>query len=354
MLTLQILVDRAASVHTALDLPLMGALFAMAGVRLFHPQPTTAPMALSLPGTQAGMGGQSAGTMGSLGQIGVMGSNSRTIPNDGVQRIGKYEILAELGRGAMGVVHKGYDRSLDRHVAIKIITAARRLGEKQDESSARFQREARAIAALNHPSIVTIYESDDWEGSSFIAMEFLNGQSLEKVLTEHRLSWKALRLWGLQLMEALAYAHGREVIHRDIKPANIMVVENGRRVKLTDFGLARRSDSSLTQEGQVLGTPFYMAPEQIDGRKADGRADQFSLGVVLYELVARRKPYEGEDVRQIMLAILLHPHPALAPLAQADIPPEAIVIIERMMSKEADNRFASLDEATEAWRRIPS
>lgn len=354
VLTLQVLVDRAASVHTALDLPLMGALFAMAGMRLFQPQPKASPMALSLPGSQAGMGGQSVGTMGSLGQIGTVGSNTRPIPDDGVQRIGKYEIVAELGRGAMGVVHKGYDRSLDRHVAIKIITAARRLGEKQDESSARFQREARAIAALNHPSIVTIYESDDWEGSSFIAMEFLNGQSLEKVITEHRLSWKALRLWGLQLMEALAYAHGREVIHRDIKPANIMVVENGRRVKLTDFGLARRSDSSLTQEGQVLGTPFYMAPEQIDGRKADGRADQFSLGVVLYELVARRKPYEGEDVRQIMLAILLHPHPPLASLAQQDIPPEAIVIIERMMSKEVDNRYASLDEATEAWRRIPS
>jgi len=354
IVVLQLIVDRAASVHTAIDLPLLGAFFGIAGVWFFKPaagttQGLSIPMGASMPnGTMGTMG-----TMGSLGQIGVVGANSRPAPDDGIPRIGKYEIVAELGRGAMGVVHKGYDRSLDRHVAIKVISAARRLGEKQDESFARFQREARAIAALNHPSIVTIYESDEWEGSSFIAMEFLNGQSLEKVLTEHRLSWKALRLWGIQLMEALAYAHGREVVHRDIKPANIMVVENGRRVKLTDFGLARRSDSSLTQEGQVLGTPFYMAPEQIDGRKADGRADQFSLGVVLYELVARRKPYEGEDVRQIMLSILLHPHPPLAPQAQPDIPAEAVAVIERMMSKNAEDRFETLEEAAEAWRKIP-
>jgi serine/threonine-protein kinase len=164
-------------------------------------------------------------------------------------------------------------------------------------------------------------------------------------------------------MEALAYAHTSGVVHRDIKPANIMVVENGRRVKLTDFGLARQTDNSatLTQEGQVLGTPFYMAPEQIDGRKtetvdgrADGRSDQFSLGVVLYEMVARRKPYEGEDVRQVMLSILLHPHPPLAPQAPEDIPPQAVEVIEKMIAKEPSDRFPTLDDTLEAWRRIPA
>jgi len=353
MALMQLIVDRAASVHTAIDLPLLGTFFAMLAIWLLKPAPPIASLPPIMDATSLGTSGNSGlGSMGSLGQLPTQGL-TRPVPDDGVQRIGKYEIVGELGRGAMGVVHKGYDRSLDRHVAIKVISAARRLGEKQDESFARFQREARAIAALNHPSIVTIYESDEWMESSFIAMEFLNGQSLEKVLNDHRLSWKALKLWGLQMMEALAYAHGNGVIHRDIKPANIMVVENGRRVKLTDFGLARRSDSSLTQEGQVLGTPFYMAPEQIDGRKADGRADQFSLGVVLYELVARHKPYDGEDVRQIMMAILLHPHPPLAPHAQADIPPEAIAIIERMMCKTPEERFNSLEEAAEAWRKIP-
>lgn len=352
---LQIVIDRAASVHTSLDLPLVGILLGVAGVWLFKPSPLPQQaLSIQLPaGASQGATMGTMGTMGSLGQMPAMGASARPQPDDGIQRIGKYEIVAELGRGAMGVVHKGYDRSLDRHVAIKVITAARRLGEKQDESFARFQREARAIAALNHPSIVTIYESDEWEGSSFIAMEFLDGQSLEKVIASHRISWKALRLWGSQLIEALAYAHGHEVIHRDIKPANIMLVENGRRVKLTDFGLARHADSSLTQEGQVLGTPFYMAPEQIDGRKPDGRADQFSLGVVMYEMVARRKPYEGDDVRQIMLAILLHPHAPLAPLAGPDVPPEAVAVVEKMMSKDPEERYPSLDDALEAWRKIP-
>jgi|GEM_PF-1455497 len=349
---LQIVVDRAASVHTGIDLPLLGAILGLIGVWIHKPSDSRPPISIPAGMTQLQT---DTGTMGSIGVIGGTAMPSaRPVADDGIQRIGKYEIVAELGRGAMGVVHKGYDRSLDRYVAIKVITAARRLGEKQDESFARFQREARAIAALNHPSIVTIYESDEWEGSSFIAMEFLNGQSLEKVLSGHRISWKALRLWGLQLMEALAYAHGHEVIHRDIKPANIMLVENGRRVKLTDFGLARHADSSLTQEGQVLGTPFYMAPEQIDGSKADGRADQFSLGVVLYELAARRKPYDGEDVRQIMLSILLHPHTPLADVAGPDIPAEAVDVVERMISKDPGNRFPTLDEAAEAWRRIPA
>lgn len=356
LLALQIVLDHAASIHTGIDLPILGALFGIGGLWLFKPAaaapaPQTA-MSIHLP-AGASQGG-TMGSMGSLDQIGTMTAPARPQLDDGIPRIGKYEIVAELGRGAMGVVHKGYDRSLDRHVAIKIITAARRLGEKQDESFARFQREARAIAALNHPSIVTIYESDEWEGCSFIAMEFLDGQSLEKVIASHRISWKAMRLWGMQLMEALAYAHGHEVVHRDIKPANIMLVENGRRVKLTDFGLARRADSSLTQEGQVLGTPFYMAPEQIDGRKSDGRADQFSLGVVLYEIAARRKPYDGEDVRQIMLSILLHPHPPLAAAVGPDIPPEAVAVVEKMMSKDPEDRYPSLEEALEAWRRIPA
>ena len=351
----QLVVDRAASIHTGIDLPLLGALFGAVGV-WFHKPPSLAAVPLAPGMSQLPVNaGASMGSLGSMAAIpGASGPSARTVPDDGIQRIGKYEIVAELGRGAMGVVHKGYDRSLDRYVAIKVITAARRIGEKQDESFARFQREARAIAALNHPSIVTIYESDEWEGSSFIAMEFLSGQSLEKVLAGHRISWKALRLWGMQLMEALAYAHGREVVHRDIKPANIMLIENGRRVKLTDFGLARHADSSLTQEGQVLGTPYYMAPEQIDGRKADGRADQFSLGVVLYELAARRKPYDGDDVRQIMLSILLHPHVPLAEVAGSDIPPEAVAVVERMISKNPDDRFPTLEEAADAWRRIPA
>jgi len=239
-------------------------------------------------------------------------------------------------------------------VAIKVISASRRLGDRLTENMNRFQREARAIASLNHPSIVTIYEMDEWDGCSYIAMELLEGPALDKLLLEHKLPWKAVRAWGLQLLEALAYAHSKGVVHRDIKPANVMAVDQGRRVKLTDFGLALHNDSTLTQEGQILGTPYYMAPELIDGQKGDGRSDQFALGVVLYEMLSRRRPFEGDEVRQIMLQILMHPAPSLAEIVGDDVPAEAIACIDRMMAKKADDRFADLEAAAEAWRRTPN
>ncbi|MEK7394871.1 MAG: serine/threonine-protein kinase, partial [Fibrobacterota bacterium] len=153
---------------------------------------------------------------------------------------------------------------------------------------------------------------------------------------------------------ALAYAHAKGVVDRDVKPANVMAVDQGRRVKLTDFGLALHNDSTLTQEGQILGTPYYMAPELIDGKKGDSRSDQFGLGVVLYEMLTRRRPFEGDEVRQIMLQILMHPAPALAPLVSDEVPAEAVAVIDRMMAKKAEERFATLEEAAEAWRRVPN
>ena len=351
VLVIQAVLDRLFAVQSAVDLPFLGAALGVAGVWTFRK-----PVArLSLP---------SAPTMASPGSIaGPVTSpmlpvypGHGTLPlgaMEGPPKIGRYELVGELGRGAMGVVHKGFDRSLNRFVAIKVISASRRLGERLTENMNRFQREARAIASLNHPSIVTIYESDEWEGNSYIAMELLDGPPLDKLLQEHRLPWKAVRAWGLQLMEALAYAHGKGVVHRDIKPANVMAVDQGRRVKLTDFGLALHNDSTLTQEGQILGTPYYMAPELIDGRKGDGRSDQFALAVVLYEMLTRRRPFEGDEVRQIMLQILMHPAPALPPLVADDVPAEAIACIDRMMSKKPEDRFVDLDEGAEAWRRIP-
>jgi serine/threonine-protein kinase len=252
----------------------------------------------------------------------------------------------------MGVVLKGFDESLERYVAVKVLSAVRRLGENQGENLSRFQREARAIAQLNHPSIVTVYEYGEWEGSSFIAMELLDGPPLDKVLLDHRLPWKAVRAWGSQLLEALAYAHDHGVVHRDIKPANVMAVDHGRRVKLTDFGLARSADSSLTQEGQILGTPYYMAPELIDGKKGDALTDEYALGVVLYEMLSRQRPFEGDEVRQIMLQILMHPPPSIAAVVGPEVPPEALACIDRMLSKRPEDRYQNLHHALDAWKRV--
>ncbi|MBK8803215.1 MAG: CHASE2 domain-containing protein [Fibrobacteres bacterium] len=348
VLLLQVIIDRAASVQSGVDLPLLGLVFAVAGVRLFRQDPLVSPPTMLSPATIAGQATAAISTR-------RLGIADPALPDpDGILRIGRFEIVGELGRGAMGVVQKGYDRALERHVAIKVLSAVRRLGEHMDENLSRFQREARAIAQLNHPSIVTIFEYGEWQGSSFIAMELLDGPSLDKLLQEHRLPWKAVRAWGLQLLEALSYAHVRGVVHRDIKPANVMAVDQGRRVKLTDFGLALHSDSSLTQEGQILGTPYYMAPELIDGKKGDAHSDQYALGVLFYEMISRRRPFEGEEVRQIMLQILMHPPAPLGAIAGHDVPHEAVLCVERLMAKQAADRFADLDAAIEVWKRLPA
>jgi CHASE2 domain-containing sensor protein/tRNA A-37 threonylcarbamoyl transferase component Bud32 len=348
VIVVQSLLDRLASVQTGVDLPLLGAALGLAGVRLWGPASARSAITLESPGSVAGQVTEAV-----LPAAAPSLSASMATPGAG-GKVARFEIEGELGRGAMGVVLKGFDRALERHVAIKVLSATRRLGDRQDENLSRFQREAKAVAQLNHPSIVTIFEFGDWEGSSYIAMELLDGPALDKLLQEHRLPWKAVRAWGLQLAEALAYAHGRGVVHRDIKPANIMAVDQGRRVKLTDFGLARSSDSSLTQEGQILGTPYYMAPELIDGKKGDHLSDQYALGVVIYEMLSRRRPFEGDEVRQIMLQILMHPAPSIASVVSADVPPEALGLVDRLMAKRPEDRFPSLDDALEAWKRLPA
>jgi CHASE2 domain-containing sensor protein/predicted Ser/Thr protein kinase len=347
VLVVQALIDRIATIQSGVDLPLLGLFLGWTGVRVFRPPVAKHPATtLEEPETIAGQA--------TLPGIVSTGPGASMAPPQSGAMVGHFAIHGELGRGAMGVVLKGKDEGLGRFVAIKVLSAVRRLGEHQDENLSRFQREARAIAQLNHPSIVTIYEYGEWDGSSFIAMELLDGPSLDKVLLDHRLPWKAVRAWGMQLLEALAYAHSHGVVHRDIKPANIMAVDHGRRVKLTDFGLALSSDSSLTQEGQILGTPYYMAPELIDGKKGDAQTDQYALGVVIYEMLSRRRPFEGDEVRQIMLQILMHPVPSIAGLVGSDVPAEALVCIDRMLAKKPEDRYQGLEEALEAWKRLQS
>ncbi|MEN9354355.1 MAG: hypothetical protein RL318_1680 [Fibrobacterota bacterium] len=341
-LAILVLLDRFLAVQTALDLPLVGLVAGLGGVWAFR-----------MPRVEAAQG--ASGFKPAAGVVLPAQAQATTGPDDGKKRIGKFEIVREIGRGAMGVVYDGYDEGLDRHAAIKVIAPERRMGEKPEESLERFKREARAIAALNHPSIVTIYESGEWQESHYIAMEFLRGKGLDELMVGKRFSWREIHDLGGQILAGLGYAHSLGVVHRDIKPANIMVVDDGRHAKLTDFGLARKGDASmsLTQEGTVLGTPYYMAPEQVEGKRTDAHSDQFSLGLVFFEMLAGCRAYDGEDVRSIMLKILLQPPKDLAPHLEMEVPTSVLGFMETMLEKEASKRFPTLEDALKEWNRLP-
>jgi serine/threonine-protein kinase len=242
----------------------------------------------------------------------------------------------------MGVVYKAKDLTLRRDVAIKTIRFDSMAASQtaSDELRERFKREARTAAQLKHPNIVTIYDIGDAEGLSYIAMEFIDGVGLERILAESgKLS--AARAAGLtaQVADALAFAHEHGVIHRDIKPANIMV-EAGERVKLTDFGIAKPMDAAedLTATGSLLGTPSYMSPEQARGQKVDGRSDLFSVGCVLYELLAGRKAFTGETITGILMKIITEEPP---PIREVDplVPDDAVHVITKILQKAPEKRY---------------
>ncbi len=220
------------------------------------------------------------------------------------QQFGRYELLSELGQGAMGVVYKARDPVLDREVAIKTINLTLPKDELS-EYEARFYQEARAAGGLNHPNIVTIYDIGKTERVAYMAMEFLEGQELRSVLAAREPLPVELALdIAAQVADGLAYAHDRHIVHRDIKPANIMVVRNGL-VKITDFGIARmRTNEVKTMTGMILGSPKYMSPEQVAGKRADHRSDLFSLGVVLYEMLTGEAPFQADSIHGIMYQIM--------------------------------------------------
>ena len=221
--------------------------------------------------------------------------------------IGRYRTTAELGRGAMGVVYRGVDPALDRPVAIKVIAAkAVSGGASAEEMEARFLREAKVSARINHPNVVTVYDAGREGDTLYLVMELVEGESLAARLArgaypepEEALSMAA------QVAEALAAAHTMGVVHRDIKPANVLITREGR-IKVTDFGVAKAigEETGLTRTGVVVGSPAYMAPEQVRGAQVDGRADLFSLGVVLYELVTHRRPFPADTVTTLIYQIL--------------------------------------------------
>lgn len=275
-----------------------------------------------------------------------------------MQRIGRYEIERELGRGAMGVVYLARDTRIGRSVALKTIRLSDFAdAEKLQRLRERLVREAQSAGILSHENIVTIYDVDEQDGLSYISMEYVEGDSLERLLENRKeLSRETLLSLLRQMAEALDFAHSRGIVHRDIKPPNIMVTPNGR-VRITDFGIAKIAHaSSVTQGGGMLGTPDYMSPEQIAGTAVDGRADQFSLGVIAFELLTGEKPFVAETLPALFYRIAHQPSPD-ATLLNRSLSPEIGKVLERAMAKEASDRFSSclafVDALSEACAATP-
>ena len=254
-------------------------------------------------------------------------------------QLGRYEILAELGRGAMGIVYRARDPIIDRVVALKTIDLAL-TGAALASFEERFFQEARSAGRLNHPNIVTIYDAGKADGVAYIAMEFLEGTSLREILDEQPPLpiARILEIAG-QVARGLAYAHEHGVVHRDVKPANVIVLRN-RRPKITDFGIARLGETDGVASERA-GSPKYMSPEQIRGDVTlDGRSDLFSLGTVLYEMLAGRPPFSGDDVTEIMRQVLEHT-PPVPSVVDGHVPPELDGVVMRMLAKRPEDRYPS-------------
>jgi len=258
-------------------------------------------------------------------------------------KLGRYEIQSEIGRGAMGVVYRATDPVLDRTVAIKTINLSMDQGERA-EYDARFYQEAKAAGSLSHPNIVTVYDVGDSGNVAYMAMEFLEGSELHDLTGEGRRLpvEKAVEI-AAQVADGLGYAHGRGVVHRDIKPANIMILHNGA-AKITDFGIARMRHSEVkTQTGMLLGSPRYMSPEVVVGKRADGRSDIFSLGIILYEMLTGTAPFSGETMSALMFQTINFVPPAPSAVNPA-VPPMLDFIVVKMLAKKLDERYQDARE----------
>ncbi len=255
-----------------------------------------------------------------------------------ISQLGRYQIVGELGQGAMGIVYKAMDPLIDRMVAIKTINLGLALDEK-DEYEGRFYQEARAAGRLNYPNIVTIYDVGKSGDVAYIAMEFLQGRELRDIMDKvGLLPIDQILDIVAQVAQGLSYAHEHGIVHRDIKPSNIMVLEEGQ-VKITDFGIARMATSAVrTQTGMVLGSPKYMSPEQVLGKTIDQRSDIFSLGVMLYEMLTGQAPFTGENVNAIMYQTLNGV--AAIPSSLNPVVPEMLnFIVAKALAKKLEDRY---------------
>ncbi len=264
---------------------------------------------------------------------------------DGGHLVGRYRIVKFLGAGAMGEVYLADDPQIDRRLAIKTVRLVGRPQEIEDRKK-RLLREARAAGRLLHPNVVTLFDAGEAEGMLYLAFEFVEGTDLAQRLEngETRLSLREVLRVVRQVADALDYAHGQGIVHRDIKPSNILLDRFGR-VKVADFGIAKMAGQSteLTMAGSVMGSPQYLSPEQIRGEELDGRSDIFSLGVVLYEILSGKRPFEGETITTLVYQILHKDPPPVSELRA--VPPRLEELLRRMLAKGAGDRLATGGEA---------
>jgi serine/threonine-protein kinase len=265
-----------------------------------------------------------------------------------VQLLGKYEIISEIGRGAMGAVYKARDPLIDRLVALKTITGG---PSAQTNLLDRFYQEARSAGALQHPNIVTIYELGHEKNTPFIAMEYLEGESLDRIIEQHPVLPLSVKLgYIVRVCDALAYAHQHNVVHRDVKPANVMVTKEGV-VKVVDFGIARLTDMSMTQPNMMIGSRAYMSPQLYKGERADARSDIWAIGVTLYELLAYRRPFTGDSEAELMFHIIYEKPEDLQSLSP-ECTEELAPIVSKMLEKKSEDRYQSMDDVLHAIEPI--
>ncbi len=252
---------------------------------------------------------------------------------------GRYQVVDEIGQGSMGIVYRAHDPQINRHIALKLLRQDRVTNE---ELVQRFLKEAQAMGGLSHPNIATVFDTGRDHGTIFIAMEILRGKSLKDVIREKTLNHNEIVHIGVQVAEALDFAHRKGIVHRDIKPSNIIIDPDGN-AKITDFGIARIEDPTITQQtvpGEILGTPLYMSPEQVMSSPVDGRSDLYSLGVILYEMTTGKSPFKGDNLASIFQAILQDTPPA-PELNDSPMSRKLSDLIMKCLDKDPDKRFQS-------------
>jgi diguanylate cyclase (GGDEF)-like protein len=267
-----------------------------------------------------------------------------------ISHLGRYEIIEELGSGAMGIVYKANDPLIERFVAIKSINLQILPEKEKDEYKARFYQEAKAAGHLNHPNIVTIHDLGESGDMAYIAMELMEGRELQAILDSgKRLLIEEVLNIAIQVANGLFYAHQRGIVHRDIKPSNIMVLGDNH-VKIADFGIARMASSlTLTRTGTIIGSPLYMSPEQITSQPMDARSDIFSLGIVLYQMLTGRFPFSGDNVNSVMFQIVNDVPPKPSSL-NPEIPDALDQIVSRCLAKNPDDRYRNANELADDLR----
>jgi serine/threonine protein kinase len=275
------------------------------------------------------------------------------------QTIDRYRIESKLGEGGMGVVYKARDTHLDRDVAVKILPADK---VAEPTRKQRFIREARAASALNHPNIVTLHDVGSRDGLDFMILEYVAGRPLNDVIPSGGMPVASALGYAIQMADALTAAHGAGIFHRDLKPSNVMITTDGR-AKILDFGLAKLAEPAgtspdaptvaapLTEEGMVIGTVSYMAPEQAEGRPTDARSDIFSFGIVLYEMTTGRRPFDGRTPLSILHEIL-HQEPTPPLQINSAIPPDLERVILRCLRKEPARRFQTMADLKAALEDV--